>query len=127
MGRLLRSRMTATMPNHTTTIVVAAMLALPPMAVSAETLRCKNQTVNVGDLRASVLQRCGEPLRQHTFCKRVEAQSVQQTAAGVTVVTEPPCINVDEWTYNPGYGQFMTTLQIEGGVVKAIKYGDRVQ
>jgi hypothetical protein len=47
------------------------------------------------------------------------------THPGVVIVA--PCRNVDEWTYNPGRGQFMTTLQIDGGVVTAIKYGDRVQ
>ena len=78
-------------------------------------------------MRASVLQRCGEPVIKDTFCKPVEPQSVQGAAPGSNVVIVLPCKNVDAWTYNPGYGQFMTTLQIEGGVVTFIKYGDRVQ
>jgi len=34
---------------------------------------------------------------------------------------------VDDWTYNPGRGQFMTSLQFEAGKLSAIKYGDRVK
>jgi hypothetical protein len=36
------------------------------------------------------------------------------------------CEAVDEWTYNPGYGQFFTTLRFESGALKSIKYGARV-
>lgn len=108
-------------------LLAATVFVLYPLSASAQSLRCKNDTVNVGDMRATVLQRCGEPVIKDTFCKPVEPQSVQLTIPGSTVVIVPPCKNVDEWTYNPGYGQFMTTLQIEGGVVTAIKYGDRVK
>ncbi len=38
-----------------------------------------------------------------------------------------PCENVDEWIYNPGYGQFMTTLRFVEGRLVAIEYGDRVK
>jgi hypothetical protein len=34
---------------------------------------------------------------------------------------------VDEWTFNPGYGQFMTTLRFESGKLVSITYGDRVK
>ena len=32
-----------------------------------------------------------------------------------------PCENVDEWIYNPGYGQFMTTLRFVEGRLVAIE------
>lgn len=108
-------------------LLAAAIVMLSPLLASAQSLRCKNDTVNVGDMRASVIQRCGEPLMKDTFCKPVEPQTYQRTGPGATVVIASPCRNVDEWTYNPGYGQFMTTLQIEAGIVTAIKYGDRVK
>lgn len=98
-----------------------------PSSALAEYLRCKNEAINVGDTRAAVLQRCGEPVIKDTFCKPDEPQAVQRTPAGAAVVIVPTCKSVDEWTYNPGYGQFMTTLRIEGGVVTAIKYGDRAK
>ena len=45
------------------------------------------------------------------------------SSANVTINT---CQPVDEWTYNPGYGQFMTMLQFESGELKRIRYGERV-
>ena len=106
--------------------VAAALLLLQPLAASAEYLRCKNESVNVGDTRSALLQRCGEPVSKDTFCKPVEPTQVTSESTGVVVVV-PSCRNVDEWTYNPGRGQFMTTLQIDAGKVVSIKYGDRVQ
>jgi hypothetical protein len=108
-------------------LLSTALLGLLPLSASAQFLRCKNETVNVGDLRASVLQRCGEPLSKDAFCKPVESPSTGSALSGSTVVIRPHCTNVDEWTYDPGPGQFMTTLQIESGKVTAIKYGDRVK
>jgi hypothetical protein len=48
------------------------------------------------------------------------------SASVTTNVTVNTCQQVEEWTYNPGYGQFMTMLQFEGGSLKSIRYGDRV-
>ena len=106
--------------------VVAVLLLLQPLSASSEYLRCKNESVNVGDTRSSLLQRCGEPVIKDTFCKPVEPMQGAPIGSGV-VVAVPSCRNVDEWTYNPGHGQFMTTLQIDSGKVISIKYGDRVQ
>ena len=106
-------------------LLATALLALQPLTASAEYLRCKNEAVNVGDTRAAVLQRCGQPALKDTFCKPGDAQAAQ--AGSGTAAVEPSCRNVDEWTYNPGRGQFMTTLQIDAGKVVSIKYGDRVQ
>ncbi|MES2879329.1 MAG: DUF2845 domain-containing protein [Pseudomonadota bacterium] len=115
------------MKNLASSLLFAAVtFGLAPVTASAESLRCKNDTVNVGDPRSSVVQRCGEPVAKDSFCKPAESQAVQRNAAGATVVVLP-CEKVDEWTYNPGYGQFMTTLQLEGGKVTGIKYGDRVK
>jgi hypothetical protein len=111
---------------HLLPLAVAVFVLLPTSA-SAQSLRCKNETVNVGDMRVAVLQRCGEPVAKDSYCKPVDPQSVQRNASGSNVVVVLPCQNVDQWTYNPGYGQFMTTLQFEGEKVTAIKYGDRVK
>lgn len=108
-------------------MLAAAPLLWWPTFASAQYLRCENEAVNVGDVRAAVLQRCGEPIAKASFCKPVDAQSVQRDAGGASVWVLPSCENVDEWTYNPGYGQFMTTVQLQGGKVAAIKYGDRVK
>lgn len=107
-------------------LFVAVLLLMKPVFVSAEYLHCKNESVNVGDTRSALLQRCGEPVIKDTFCKRIEPKQGATVDSSV-VVAVPSCRNVDEWTYNPGYGQFMTILQIDGGKVVSIKYGDRVQ
>jgi hypothetical protein len=41
-------------------------------------------------------------------------------------VNVAPCETVDEWTYNPGSGQFFTALRFERGALSSIKYGARV-
>lgn len=108
-------------------LLFVVVFVLHPTSASAQFLRCKNDTVNVGDLRVAVLQRCGEPLAKDSYCKPADPQSIQRNSSGANVTVVLPCQNVDQWTYNPGYGQFMTTLQFEGEKVTAIKYGDRVK
>ncbi len=107
-------------------IAVAALLTLTAAGASAQSFRCKNDLANVGDSRASVLLKCGEPVVKDAFCKPVPVQQHQGTASGTTV-NVIPCQNVDEWTYSPGYGQFMTTLAFENGRLVSIRYGDRVK
>ncbi len=108
---------------------------------SAQSLRCKGDLAQIGNSKSTILQKCGEPVMKDNFCK-----PVQQTVVGAPVVnpvvpgtiannngtnvttnvTVNNCQPVEEWTYNPGYGQFMTMLQFEGGALKSIRYGDRV-
>jgi hypothetical protein len=100
--------------------------ALLPREAAAQTFKCHNDLVNVGDGRAAVLLKCGEPLVRDAFCRPLPVQSPGPASAarpGQIV----PCENVDEWTYNPGYGQFMTTLRFLEGRLVAIEYGDRVK
>ncbi|PHV12585.1 DUF2845 domain-containing protein [Chitinimonas sp. BJB300] len=59
------------------------------------------------------MQKCGEPVARGSYCKPEH----EKTA----------CQPIDEWTYNPGPGQFMTTLQFKNGALVSIKYGDRVK
>ncbi len=110
----------------TTALVLAAALA--PCAAQAQSMRCKNDLANVGEGKAAVLQKCGEPVHRDSFCKPVARTPAEATgASGTTIVNVTPCETVDEWTYNPGRGQFMTTLRFESGRLAAISYGDRVK
>lgn len=95
---------------------------------SAQTtsFRCKNDLVNIGASKASVLQKCGEPVVKDTFCKPAEASTSTPLDNKSTVVNVNACQKVDDWTYNPGKGQFMTSLRFEAGQLVSIKYGDRV-
>lgn len=114
-------------PQTFLSFLVPAALLLGSAATFAQSFRCKADLVQVGDSRASVSQKCGQPVAKDSFCKSADPQVIQSQAQGSTVVNVSPCINVDEWTYNPGYGQFMTTLRFEEGVLRAIRYGERVK
>ena len=56
----------------------------------------------------------------------LDVRGAATTTTNTTNITINQCINVEEWTYNPGYGQLMTMLQFEAGGLKSIRYGDRV-
>jgi hypothetical protein len=108
-------------------MLAAVIFISNPTSISAQSLRCNGDIVNVGDMRAAVLQRCGEPVAKDSFCKPVDPKSVKKDISVANVAVMPFCQNVDQWTYNPGYGQFMTILQFEGDTITTIKYGDRVK
>lgn len=102
---------------------------------SAQSLRCKGDLAQIGNSKGTILQKCGEPVLKDSFCKPVQetvssapvtTPTVPTTSGGTTNVTVNTCQQVEEWTYNPGYGQFMTMLLFEGGSLKSIRYGDRV-
>jgi len=99
-----------------------AALALAPLDAAAQTFKCRNDLVNVGDARATVLLKCGEPLVKDAFCRPLPVPTRQPERR-----ERAACENIDEWTYNPGYGQFMTTLRFLEGRLVAIEYGDRVK
>lgn len=113
---------------------VFLMLAYLPH-VRADSLRCEGDLAQIGDKKAAVLKKCGEPMIKDSFCKPVESTQTRSgtvaaaatTATGTnTNVTVVPCEKVDEWIYNPGPGQFLTTLRFERGELVSVKYGDRV-
>jgi hypothetical protein len=95
-------------------------------AVQAESLRCKGDLAQVGDSKASVLQKCGEPILKDWHCKPATPPEQSGNATGTTAQTVP-CERVEEWSYNPGPGQFITILRFEAGELQSIKYGDRVK
>ena len=120
-----------------TAVVMFAFLASSLFTgASAQSLRCKGDLAQIGNSKGTVLQKCGEPVMKDTFCKPaqdtvssstvVTPNTPGSTANTTTNVTVNTCQQVEEWTYNPGYGQFMTMLLFEGGSLKSIRYGDRV-
>src|SRR4051812_46277938 len=92
-------------------------------ASDTQTVRCRNDLVSVGDTKASVAMKCGEPAFRDTFCQT--PFSGNANGAGTRPRTDLPCVNVDEWTYRPGYGQRVTTLRFEESRLQSITYGDR--
>lgn len=104
----------------------ACLVASTAMA-DTRSFRCKNDLVSLGDSKASALSKCGKPMLQDSFCKKPEPQVSTPSSGATTIINNTVCESVDEWTYNPGVGQFMTTLRFESGVLISIKYGDRVK
>jgi hypothetical protein len=100
-------------------------------SVSAQSMRCKGDFAQIGNSKGTILQKCGEPVLKDSFCTPApqttsNAPATPDATGSVTNITINQCVNVEEWTYNPGYGQFMTMLQFEAGELKRIRYGDRV-
>lgn len=106
-------------------VVAAIGLALSPN-LYAQSLKCGNDFTQLGETKGAIALKCGQPVSKDSFCKPADAGAVQNGGAGV-VVNVQPCETVDEWTYSPGYGQFITTLRFESGVLKSVRYGDRVR
>ena len=98
------------------------------IAAHAESLRCDGDLAQIRDSKATVLAKCGEPMLKDSFCKPVEQSTTVQNSENkaTTIINVMPCESVDEWTYNPGSGQFLTTLRFERGELKSMKYGARV-
>ena len=101
--------------KHTFAVIVLAFTSSYTVSSEAgpSAFRCNYDLAIVGDSKVSVLQKCGEPVYKDSFCKPGSAQMI--------------CETVDEWTYNPGYGQFLTTLRFESEKLVSITYGDRVK
>ncbi|GAB3257118.1 DUF2845 domain-containing protein [Chitinimonas naiadis] len=89
----------------------ALLLVGAGLEARAEFLRCNGDLAGIGDNKAAVTMKCGEPVAKDSFCKPGEGA----------------CQRVDEWTYNPGPGQFLTILRFENGVLVSIRYGDRIR
>lgn len=103
------------------TLAIVACLAAQGAHADTRSFRCKNDLVKLGDAKSSALLKCGEPVVKDAFCKPTGQPGATTTPSSSS------CETVDEWTYNPGQGQFMTTLRFESGALVAIKYGDRVK
>ena len=108
-------------------LVVSFGMVFATFTVQAESLRCNGDLALIGDSKGSVLAKCGEPMLKDSFCKPVETSTtVPNSDDKGTTVNVLPCETVDEWTYNPGSGQFYTTLRFEQGTLKSMRYGARV-
>jgi hypothetical protein len=105
--------------------LLSAAFASPALAggSDATALRCGTDLLKLGESKVAAVQKCGEPLAADSFCQAQPPQVVGPR--GAPVLVNVPCETVEEWTYNPGYGQFMTTLRFASGRLVAITYGER--
>jgi len=89
-------------------------------------LRCDGDIADIGDPKASVLMKCGQPFFTEAFCKPPHEFFVPVVSDEGTTINVLPCVPVEEWTYNPGSGQFMTIMRFEAGTMTSIRYGARI-
>lgn len=101
--------------------LLSAAFATPGLAGGGEAtaMRCGTDLLKLGETKVAAVQKCGQPMATDSFCK--------PASPGTVVSGSVPCETVEEWTYNPGYGQFMTTLRFESGRLVSILYGDRAK
>jgi len=109
-----------------TALVLLAAAALMCNCVHAQALGCNGDLAQIGDSKASVLLKCGAPFFTESFCKPADQMLLPATPPGTTTVNIVPCALVDEWTCNPGPGQFLPSMRFGAGVMTGIRYGDRV-
>jgi hypothetical protein len=81
--------------------IIVLLLAAPSWAQS---IRCGNELVRVGDPTIELLQRCGEP----------DLKELLNTDGLI----------VERWTYNCGSLRFMRIITLKGGVVQRIELAD---
>jgi hypothetical protein len=120
------------MNKHFIAVVCTAILASTSSVSFAESLRCKTKLAQIGDTKADVLTKCGDPIMTDSYCQpvpvTVQPQGVQNGDNNVQYNTAiATCENVEIWTYNPGKGKFMTHLYFARGELQSIRYGDRVK
>ena len=116
-------------------LAIISIFALSASAAHANVTRCNNGLVSVGDSKPAVLQKCGDPSYKDSYCKPGSGGGgaiAPVTGAGgrprsmVVGNGVPACVVIDEWTYVPNPGEFMTTMRFEAGAVTTIISGDRV-
>lgn len=104
---------------------IAMTSAFCSVAHAADSLRCGGSLVQVGDNKARVIKICGEPYLQDNYCKPLQVPERQRRRYEEDYPYDPPCENVETWTYDQGSGTFLKTVEFQRGKVVDIIYGPR--
>ncbi len=119
-------------PPAVVSILIASTFVWIGAGAGAQTLNCNRDFAQVGDSKFTILQKCGEPVFKDSFCKKPDAAGHPFIAQGPSggkgrvIINQNACEPVEEWTYRPGSGQFVTLLQFENGALKSIRYAGRI-
>ncbi len=107
-------------------IVLTALFSNPAFATAKEQnmrgriaqthdgMQCGTRLVELGETKASVLVKCGEPAIKDS---RIEERRARGGAGFVSI---------DEWTYNLGSGTFLRILTFENGRLTKVIAGPKV-
>lgn len=98
--------------------LIGALFILLPSLGHADSLRCGQTLVEVGENKAELLDKCGRPQLTDSFCRNV----VLPGRNDYTVY----CDRIEVWTYNFGPGSFLMNVEFKEGRITDITHGDRV-
>jgi len=96
--------------------LLVATLTLPHIA-AAEAWRCGSRLVEVGDAKASVFLKCGEP----GWRERSQEERLVKREG----IMEGTSFDHETWIYNSGPSEFMRYLYFENGELVRIATGER--
>jgi hypothetical protein len=98
--------------------LILILLLLFPLNVYG--MRCSGGIISIGDSQGAVLEKCGEPESSFQLGTKTHRVVKREYEREVTVILE-------QWRYNLGYGTFERILRFEGGVLKSIELGGRIE
>ena len=108
---------------------VAIFLSLQAGWASAQSLRCGGGFSGPGDSKASVVQKCGDPMAVESVCvQQPQPQSMVVTGAdGVLrqIWVPQQCMPMEDWTFYRGPGNFLTIVRFKNGTIDSIRDGER--
>jgi hypothetical protein len=91
-----------------------------------QTFTCGRDFAQIGDAKSVVESKCGAPSSKDSFCKKEQPTQFLNHSPGGSGTNIQSCENIEEWTYRPGIGQFVTFIQFKEGRLSEIKYGPRM-
>lgn len=102
----------------------AGLVALGTLLQSAgaESLRCTGGSVTEGDLRITLMDRCGAPRLSDAYCAPVAGPGFQPVPSWLGSFVAP-CVVTEEWLYDRGPGNLPVTVRLRAGQVQSIHYG----
>lgn len=123
--------------------VLTSLLYFFCIAANAEAnMRCGSKLISIGDSKAEVLVKCGEPLLKEAVAVKEESKRIDipltsepNVGAGNSADDSDPAVvrrketitkTVDQWTYNQGSGKLLKILTFEGSELVAIVTGGRM-
>jgi len=120
---------------------LVVQLSVAFVAEASDSIRCGNSLVSVGDRKAEVLLKCGEPLLRETIAISENVQNIElalkypllykhgmlRDDSGALIDTESSIAQpIDQWTYHRGSGHFIQYLIFKGGRLEVIEDGERM-
>lgn len=97
-------------------VAVTLLFSVP---AHADALQCGGGTVQEGDTRVSLLQKCGPPQLQDSFCAPVfQNKSLVPAPLANNAGT---CEQIDDWIYERGPGLPTATVRIRASAVQSIR------